>query len=88
MVIISYKSLREYSEQQPRAEAALEDWYAKTTQAQWSTITDVRNTFGYADNIGGERVVFNICGNHYRLIAAINYRANSSLSAHTKNMNK
>lgn len=74
MVIIAYKTIREYSLLHSDAEIALEECYDKTRMADWNTITDVRNTFGYADYVGNERVVFNIRGNIYRLIAAISFK--------------
>ncbi len=74
MIVIAHRAIREYSIKQPQAALALEDWYRKTEKADWKTIADVRATFGYADNVGGERFVFNIRGNHYRLVAAIHFR--------------
>jgi mRNA interferase HigB len=73
MVILSYSSIRDYTKQNPKVGISLLDWYGKTKKAQWSTITDVRDTFGYADYVGDERFVFNIHGNHYRLVAAVSF---------------
>ena len=73
MVIIAHKSIRFYSAKHPESAKALADWYEKTRAADWSNINDVRATFGYADHVGGDRVVFNIRGNHARLVAAIVY---------------
>jgi len=75
MVIIAYKAIREFSALHPMAEAALQDWFEKTQAADWKNIVDVRNTFNGADFVGNERVVFNIRGNHYRLIAAVVYKS-------------
>lgn len=73
MVIIAHKAIRDFAIAHPDAFEALEDWYHKTVEADWRNITDVRKTFGYADYVGNDRVVFNIRGNHYRLIALIIY---------------
>jgi mRNA interferase HigB len=73
MVVITHKSIREYSQKHSEASKALMDWLQKTQEANWSNINDVRATFGYADHVGGERVVFNIRGNHFRLVTAIVY---------------
>jgi mRNA interferase HigB len=40
--------------------------------AAWRNPTQVRATFGTADFVGG-KVVFNVGGNKYRLIAAISF---------------
>lgn len=39
---------------------------------QFSNFAELKHTFGTVDNVG-KVVVFNIKGNHYRLIAAIHY---------------
>jgi mRNA interferase HigB len=73
MRIVAKKNLAQYAAKHPQAKSSLLDWYEKTKAADWQTATDVRNTFNTADNIGGDRFVFNINGNHYRLVAAINF---------------
>jgi mRNA interferase HigB len=42
-------------------------------KAQWRSLAEVRQTYPHADLVG-RYTVFNIKGNHYRLIAEINYR--------------
>lgn len=73
MVIISRKAILDYAKKQPLARHSLFDWYQKTTEADWSNLSDVKNTFGSADYVGNDRVVFNIHGNRYRLVAAVIY---------------
>jgi mRNA interferase HigB len=73
MVVIAHKSIREYSAKHPQAAPALTRWYHETIAAHWSNISDVRTTFRSADYIGNDRVVFDIGGNKFRLIAVILY---------------
>ncbi len=47
-------------------------WYSIASAAQWSTLTEVRQTFRSADVVG-DKTVFNIKGNDYRLIVHIRY---------------
>lgn len=42
-------------------------------QASWKNSADVKQDFASASIVGSDRVVFNIKGNHYRLVVAINY---------------
>ena len=42
-------------------------------QADWATPAQVKNHYGDASVLKGSRVVFNICGNKYRLVVKINY---------------
>ncbi len=73
MVIISRSVLRAFAEAYPDAEAALEEWYHHVAAADWANGAAVRQSFNSADYVGNERFVFNIRGNHYRLIASINF---------------
>jgi mRNA interferase HigB len=76
--IISRRRLREFWIKHPRAEASLRRWEQVVQDADWRTFADVRNTFGDADQVmvasGETVVVFNIAGNHYRLVTSIKYR--------------
>ena len=73
MRIISRKTLRLFWESHPDAEQALRAWYHDAQQAHWKSPDDIRQTYATASFIAHNRVVFNIRGNTYRLIVAINY---------------
>lgn len=55
------------------AERPLRLWFAVVAKAHWSGPSDVRRVFGTADFLAGNRVVFDIKGNSYRLVAQIKY---------------
>jgi mRNA interferase HigB len=57
----------------PDAEHALRLWFAVVAKANWGGPADVRRVFGTADFLAGNRVVFDIKGNSYRLVAQIKY---------------
>ncbi len=73
MRIISKKKLKDFWEIHSDAEQQLRAWYIKTKQAQWSAPTDVKTDYRNASFTANNRVVFNIKGNRYRLVVAINY---------------
>ena len=73
MRIISRKALRLFWERHPASEQALRAWYHDAQQANWTSPEDIRQTYATASIIANNRVVFNIRGNNYRLIVAINY---------------
>src|SRR5687767_14629053 len=52
---------------------ALELWYHDVSSKRWQKPSDVIIDFSTADILNNERVVFNIKGNKYRLVASINY---------------
>jgi len=50
-------------------------WKAEVEKASWTKPTQIKAIYGSADVIGGNRIVFDICGNSYRLVAHVNYAA-------------
>ena len=54
--------------------AALEAWFHEVRQADWKNPADVKADYGNASIVGPDRVVFNIKGNDYRLVTAVDYR--------------
>jgi mRNA interferase HigB len=75
MRIISRKALREFWKQ-PRfadAEQPLKAWFREVSQADWARPAEVKAIFRSASFVGGNRIVFNIAGNKYRLVVRVNY---------------
>jgi len=72
MRIISYRTLRAASQRHGESAGSLDDWYRIAKTATWGSIADVRQVFPHADPVGNF-TVFNIKGNRYRLIVAIDY---------------
>ena len=48
-------------------------WYREVLRADWATPSDVKAQFASASILKDGRVVFNIAGNKYRIVAWINY---------------
>ena len=57
------------------ARAQYDVWLTIASEAQWRTPDDVKRSHPKASILKGGRVVFNIKGNDYRLVVALNYRA-------------
>jgi len=76
MRIIAVSTLREFWTRLGRrdAEEPLKAWVHVVRAADWSKPTDVKQMFRSADILRGERIIFDIGGNKYRLVAAIHYR--------------
>ena len=51
----------------------IEAWHAEAKNAEWATPAEVKSHYGHASILKDGRVVFNICGNKYRLVVWINY---------------
>jgi mRNA interferase HigB len=76
MRTISVSTLREFWTRPGRddAEQALRTWVKVVRAAEWSRPTDVKKMFRSADILSNGRVIFDIGGNKYRLVAAVHYR--------------
>lgn len=72
MHIISRKALRQFWEQYPAAENAIQRWYRIVRQTEFRDFAELRRAFPSADKVG-DLIVFNIGGNKYRLIASVHF---------------
>lgn len=73
MRIIALGTLREFWQKYPDAEIPLRSWYAAASRAEWRSPADVKAAYRSASFIANNRIVYNIKGNDYRLIAAVHY---------------
>jgi len=75
MRVIAKRTLREFwtHPQYADAKAPLESWHAEALKAKWSSPQEIKAQFRSASILKNNRVVFNIAGNKYRLIVAIDY---------------
>ena len=74
MRIVALKTLRAHWALPGRgdSEEPLKAWYTLTSTADWPGPSAVKTQFRAASFVG-DRVVFNIGGNKYRLVVFINY---------------
>ena len=79
MRIIARRTLREFVDKrarhkdQPALKAALDAWFSEVSKAQWASAADLKRLYRTASIVTVERLVFNIKGNDYRLVAAIDF---------------
>lgn len=71
--IIAKKTLRDFWLKYVDAEQQLKAWYQEAEQAHWKGPKDIKQDYPSASFLHDNRVVFNIKGNHYRLIVRISY---------------
>lgn len=74
MKLISNKALRRFAAMHADAEQALQDFRRLVEQGTYSNFAQLKATFASVDKVG-ERYVFNIGGNKYRLVCAIAFQA-------------
>ena len=74
MRVISNRRLIEFGQLHVDAAVPLQSWRKLMESRTYLGFNDLRQTFGTADVVG-EMYVFDIRGNHYRLICRLDYRA-------------
>lgn len=79
MRIIARRTLTRFVESlagqrdRPAVKDAIDVWHDRASKAHWRNSADVRQTFATASIVNAERIVFNIKGNDYRLVVAIDF---------------
>jgi len=75
--IVSLKTLKEHWQKSGRddSEEQLKAWYHEAKKATWQNPNEVKAQYRSASIVGDNRIVFNICGNKYRLVVKVNYEA-------------
>ena len=67
---MTLNKLREAWSEHPDVASSLRAWNKLAKSAVWANLVEVRATFPTADLVG-DKTVFNVKGNHYRLITRI-----------------
>ncbi len=79
MRVIARRTLTDFVESlkgnkdQKAVKAALDSWFHEVARAEWKGPADLRAHYRSASVVGSDRVVFNIKGNSYRLVVAVDY---------------
>ena len=79
MRIIARRTLREFVQRRegrkdhPALKAALDAWFAEVSRATWASSADVKRHYATASIVNSDRIVFNIKGNDYRLVIAVDF---------------
>lgn len=72
MHVISKKKLKDFWEERADSKSALEAWFKIMQGTRYETWGELRTTFPKADKVG-EKIVFDIGGNKYRLITVVHF---------------
>ena len=77
MRIIAKSTLRKFWEKNSEytdAKTSMTEWYNYSLKAEWSTPHKIKENLRNASILKNNRVVFNICGNKYRIVARVDYK--------------
>ena len=79
MRTIARRTLREFVESlagqqdQPAVKPALDAWFDEVRKARWKNTAVVKRSYATASIVTADRIVFNVKGNAYRLVAAVDF---------------
>ena len=79
MRIIARRTLKQFTRSRAghrdhaALEASLDAWYGEVSKATWRSPAEIKRHYTAASIISADRVVFNIKGNSYRLVVAIDF---------------
>lgn len=74
MNLLGKKHLHDFKEKHADARSQIESWEAEVEEAQWATPHHLKARYAKASLLGNQQVVFNMCGNKYRLLVQVNYK--------------
>lgn len=77
MRIIARRTLREFVAgrpgNEPALKAGLDAWFDEVRRASWANTAEVKRHYATASIVSADRIVFNIKGNDYRLVVAVDF---------------
>jgi len=76
MQIIDAHIIERFARRHADARRPLEEWKATMAEIDYDNPQEIKNRFASASFLSGDRVVFNIKGNDYRLLTSVNYFRN------------
>ena len=74
MHVISRKKLTDFTKNHADVKGEMDTWYHVLHSGSFPTPNTIKQQFSTADILPGDRIVFNIKGNHYRIVVKMNYR--------------
>ena len=73
MQILGLPKLETFKDKHADARGRLDAWRAYVERQSWKSPQDIKRQFASADFLAGNRVIFNIKGNHHRLVVQVRY---------------
>lgn len=74
MNILGRDKLAKFGEKHANAKKALNVWFDEVSRASWQSSQDIKVQYRSADFLSDNCVIFNIKGNHYRLVIKVKYQ--------------
>ena len=73
MRVFNRSTIQAFADTHADARQPLFAWFADVNKSSWAGPDDIKPRYPSASFVAGNRVVFNIKGNRYRIVIAIKY---------------
>jgi len=73
VTIAGRQLIEKFIRKHANSKASLSAWLEDAEEAEWKSPQDIKDRFRSADFLPGNRVVFDIGGNNYRLVVLVRY---------------
>lgn len=73
MKVVGIGKLDDFAQRHADVKSRLAAWVSEAKEAQWKTPHDIEQSYSNVSFLAENIVVFNIKGNHYRLVIKISY---------------
>lgn len=74
MTIAGRQLIEKFIRKHANSKSSLSAWLEEAEDAEWETPQDIKDRYRSADFLSGNRVIFDIGGNNYRLMVLVRYR--------------
>ena len=74
MRVLGREKLIKFCRKHVNTKGAIDAWFIEIECADWQTSHDIKSRYPSADFLANNRVIFNIKGNHYRLVVRVRYQ--------------
>lgn len=73
--LVKQQTITNYVSKNQNSRKYFDEWLIKLYNSDWSNTNEIKQTFNSADILGksSSRIVFNIGGNHYRMICKFHF---------------
>ena len=78
MKLLGKKLLDNFKRTHVDSRSQIDSWQAEVEEARWNTPSDLKGRYPKASLLashqGSQQVIFDLCGNKYRLLVLVNYK--------------
>jgi mRNA interferase HigB len=72
--VFNRATIKKYAQEHANVRPRLWAWFHEVERANWKGPDDIKRRYRPADFLTGNRVVFNIQGNEYRVVVMVQYQ--------------